>query len=164
MNYSEFESIMSLKRMRRYLNACGGDTRKAMTLYRYNLRVSQEMFAIISCYEVALRNAIDKLLTNLFGEDWLRNTILKGGVFDNPKLKGTARIIRKVYGELIEKGKYSPSKMLSSMEFGVWKYKFSMNWMRLIVLGTESLIMNRCVLFKGPILFPRLFFRVATVE
>ena len=39
------------KRMRRYVNACGGDTRKAMTLYRYNLRLSQEVFTVISCYE-----------------------------------------------------------------------------------------------------------------
>ncbi len=58
MKFIEFESIMSSKRMRRYVNACGGDTRKAMALYRYNLRLSQEMFTIISCYEVALRNAI----------------------------------------------------------------------------------------------------------
>ena len=31
-----------------------------MTLYRYNLRLSQEMFTIISCFEVVLRNRIDK--------------------------------------------------------------------------------------------------------
>ena len=41
--------------MERYLTACGGDTRKAMTLYRYNLQISQEMFTIVSCFEVALR-------------------------------------------------------------------------------------------------------------
>ena len=49
--------------MERYVTACGGDTRKAMTLYRYNLQVSQEMFTIVSCFEVALRNAIDRKLT-----------------------------------------------------------------------------------------------------
>ena len=37
--------------MMRYVNACGGDTRKAMTLYRYNLRLSQEVFTVICCYE-----------------------------------------------------------------------------------------------------------------
>ena len=58
MNYSAFENVMSSKRMRRYLNACDGDKRKAQTLYRLNLRISQEMFTVISCYEVALRNAI----------------------------------------------------------------------------------------------------------
>ena len=54
--------------MKRYVQACGGDTRKAMTLYRYNLQLSQELFTIISCFEVALRNAINKELTDVFNE------------------------------------------------------------------------------------------------
>ena len=39
MKYADFEKIMSSQRMERYLTACGGDTRKAMTLYRYNLQM-----------------------------------------------------------------------------------------------------------------------------
>ena len=42
MEYKEFERIMSKKRMGRYLTACGGDTRKAMTLYRYNLTSAKQ--------------------------------------------------------------------------------------------------------------------------
>ena len=45
MEYKEFERIMSKKRMGRYLEACGGDTRKAMTLYRYNLHLTA-----VPCY------------------------------------------------------------------------------------------------------------------
>ena len=40
--------------MQKYVQACGGDTRHAMTLYRYNLRLSQEMFTLVSCFEVAI--------------------------------------------------------------------------------------------------------------
>lgn len=68
MKYSDFENIMSSQRMERYLSACKGDTRKAMTLYRYNLLISQEMFTIVSCFEVALRNAIDRKLTENLGD------------------------------------------------------------------------------------------------
>ena len=125
MKFSAFESIMSSNRMRRYLNACRGNTRKAMTLYRYNLRLSQEVFTVISCYEVALRNAIDVKLSKSLGPDWLRDSILPGGLFDNPKCEGTSRILRKAYNELSISGTYSPSKLLSSMEFGIWKYMFS---------------------------------------
>ena len=50
MKYADFEKIMSPQRMERYVTACGGDTRKAMTLYRYNLQISQEMFTIVSCF------------------------------------------------------------------------------------------------------------------
>ena len=105
---------MSSKRMSRYLNACGGDKRKAQSLYRLNLRLSQEMFTVISCYEVALRNAIDRIMTASFGSDWLRDAILPGGFFDNPHFSGTAHIMHKAYNELIANGKYSCSKMLSA--------------------------------------------------
>lgn len=44
MEYLEFEQILSAKRIQRYKDAANGDTRKAMALYRYNLRLSQEMF------------------------------------------------------------------------------------------------------------------------
>ena len=71
MRYREFERIISEDRMNRYVQACGGNTRKAMALYRYNLRLSQEMFTIISCFEVSLRNAINVILINRFGNDWL---------------------------------------------------------------------------------------------
>lgn len=125
MRFADFENIMSSRRMRRYVNACGGDTRKAMTLYRYNLRLSQEVFTVISCYEVALRNAIDCNLSKTLGPDWLRDSILPGGIFDHPMFSGTTRMMRNAYAELSASGIYSPSKMLAAMEFGVWKYMFS---------------------------------------
>ena len=77
MEYLEFERILSAKRMQRYKDAANGDTRKAMALYRYNLRLSQEMFTIVSCFEVALRNAIDGLLVTTLGENWLKETELR---------------------------------------------------------------------------------------
>ena len=62
MRYKDFERIISQKRLRRYVAACGGNTRKAMTLYRYNVVLAQSMFAIIGYFEVALRNAIKSVL------------------------------------------------------------------------------------------------------
>ena len=66
-------------RMQKYVQACGGDTRRAMTLYRYNLKLSQEMFTMVSCFEVALRNRIDKQMTIRLGNDWLRDAVLPNG-------------------------------------------------------------------------------------
>ena len=51
MKYSEFESIFSRERTYKYLNACGGNSRKAMTLYRYNLRLSN----VRECYDKMMR-------------------------------------------------------------------------------------------------------------
>ena len=56
MKFQDFENAMSTARMSRYLAACGGNSKKAMTLYRFNLRASQEFFTVICCFEVTLRD------------------------------------------------------------------------------------------------------------
>lgn len=126
MKFSEFEDIISPERMRRYLAACNSDTRKAMTLYRYNIRLSQELLAVVGCFEVALRNKINKQFISQYGDDWLRDFIMPGGCFfADHRVAKTKVIIEKAYNELRREGLYSHPKLLSKMEFGVWKYMFS---------------------------------------
>ncbi|MDE5551883.1 MAG: Abi family protein [Muribaculaceae bacterium] len=125
MKYADFEKIMSPQCMERYVKACGGDTRKAMTLYRYNLQISQEMFTIVSCFEVALRNAIDRKLTENLGADWLRDSIMPDGVFTESILRKTRDIITYAHRKLQQSQSYTHHKLLAEMEFGIWKYMFS---------------------------------------
>lgn len=126
MKYKEFENIISAQRMRKYLVACGGDTKKAMTLYRYNLELSKEMFTVISCFEVALRNRIDNVLVNHLGNEWLKDSILRGGIFNvDTRVANTKKIIEKAYNGLLNDGKYSHHKLLAEMEFGIWKYMYA---------------------------------------
>ena len=125
MKFSEFQHILSAERLHRYLLACGNDTRKAMTLYRLNLSLSQEVFTILSCFEVAVRNAIDRILTTSLGPDWLRDAVLPGGIFDIPGCRDSAKIIRKAYNRLMRDGSYTHPKLIAEMEFGVWKYMFA---------------------------------------
>ena len=97
-----------------------------MTLYRHNLKLSQEMFTMISCFEVALRNRIDREMQLHWGSDWLRDFIMPGGAFaTDGRVDGTRKIIKKAYDGLIFTNTYSHSKLLSQMEFGVWKYMFN---------------------------------------
>lgn len=125
MNFSDFQHVLSEERLKRYLIACGGDTRKTMTLYRLNLNLSQEVFTLLSCFEVALRNAIDRQLTARLGLNWLRDAVLPHGIFDIPSCRDSEKIIRKAYDRLERKGEYSHYKLLAEMEFGVWKYMFA---------------------------------------
>ena len=126
MKYTEFEDIISPERMRKYNVACGGNTAKAMTLYRYNLRLSQEMFVVVSCFEVALRNRIDAVMKAHLGNDWLRDLILPGGaLYYDKRSEKTRKIIEQAYNGLIRSRTYSHSKLLSEMEFGVWKYMYN---------------------------------------
>lgn len=125
MKYKDFEEVISKDRMRRYILACAGSIRKGMILYRYNLTLSGEMFKIINCFEVALRNRIDRTLTQFLGEDWLRDSCITGGIFNNPRTLGTQKIIEKAYCGLNSESNYTPSKLMSEMDFGIWKYMFS---------------------------------------
>lgn len=125
MKYKDFERIISADRMTRYVQACGGDTRKAMTLYRYNIELAQTVFAIIGFFEVALRNAINNHLTARFGSEWLKDSVMPNGIFTLPILSKTHNIIIFAYNKLQRDNAYSHTKLLAEMEFGIWKYMFS---------------------------------------
>lgn len=125
MNFNDFQNIVSPERLQRYLDACDGDHAKTLDLYRANVHVSLEMFAIVGAFEIALRNAIDKVMTANYGPDWLRNAVLPGGFFDVPQCRDHAQIIRYAYNELANKKNYTHSHLLAKMEFGIWKYMFS---------------------------------------
>lgn len=108
--------------MSRYVTACAGNTQRAMTLYRLNLKLSQELFTIISCFEIALRNAIDQHYTTLKGVDWLRDAALPGGMYSNRQSGKTPYIIATAERKLHP---YTHSKLVAEMDFGFWRYTFA---------------------------------------
>ena len=128
MQYTDFESIMSIPRMNRYRQACGGNTRKAMTLYRLNFKLSQELFTIISCFEVALRNKINSHLSTILGTHWLRIGASTGGFFDNRYCHLTATNINNLISNLGPR--YTAHKIVAELGFGFWRYMFAANQFR----------------------------------
>lgn len=122
MKYNEFANVITHARMNRYLTASGNDSRKAMTLYRKNLRLTQELFTVISCFEIALRNAIDHKCTLKFGDNWLRDGVKKGGIFDNSKCYLTKQSINEALKKLHS---YSHFKLVAELGFGFWRYMFA---------------------------------------
>lgn len=123
MRYQDFESIMSSARIGRYLTACGGNTKKAMTLYRKNLQLSQELFTVISCFEIALRNEIDKKCESVFGRDWLRDGAKMQGIFDTNQCKVTKETINDAVKKLNQQ--YTHDKLVAELGFGFWRYMFA---------------------------------------
>ena len=123
MKYDEFQQIISASRMDRYFKACDYDSRKAMVLYRLNLRLSQELFTVISFFEVALRNAIDRFYTEKFGTDWLRAFAAKNGTFDNQYCVTTKKSINDAIIKL--DSNYTHGKVVAELGFGFWRYLFS---------------------------------------
>lgn len=123
MRYQAFEQVMSQARMSRYLTSTGGNSRKAMTLYRYNLRLSQELFTVVSCFEIALRNAIDAHYVPILGNDWLRDAATTNGIFDNRGCIETREVIRVSIRSLNHR--YTHAKLVASLGFGFWRFMFA---------------------------------------
>ena len=71
-----------------------------------------------------LRNAIDRQLTTTLGNDWMKDSVDTGGIFDSPRCQDSAQIIRKAYRKVLALGTYQHSKLVSSLDFGTWKYMF----------------------------------------
>ncbi len=111
--------------MERYLVACGNRKRKAMALYKMNIRLSQEVYVLVNYFEIALRNSIDREMISVHGKEWLKESVMAGGFFDNDKCKDSRKIIQKRYTTLVNEGKYTHSKLLSTLEFGIWRYMYS---------------------------------------
>lgn len=82
-----------------------------MTLYRKNLQLSQELFTVISCFEIALRNSIDKHYVNLHGSNWLRQAASNGGIFDNHGCRLTADNINEAVRKL--NANYTHNKLVA---------------------------------------------------
>ncbi|HEV2479653.1 MAG TPA: Abi family protein [Puia sp.] len=122
MKFTHFQDVMSIPRMSRYVTATMGNSRKAMTLYRLNLRLSQELFTVISCFEVALRNRIDQHYSIRSGNDWLRDSALPGGMFNNRHCGKTPYIISEALRKL---SSYTHPKLVAEMDFGFWRYTFA---------------------------------------
>lgn len=123
MKFQDFESIVSAPRLSRYLDGCGGNTKNAMTLYRLNLKLSQEMFTVISCMEIALRNKISLHYEALYGTDWMRDFSSQGGRFDANRTRRSQALINRSLRSL--GGAYTPDKLTAKMDFGFWRYLFA---------------------------------------
>lgn len=71
---TEIKSILSRDRFSTYYTLAGANDIKAIKLYNRNILVSQRFYCILHVLEVCLRNKIDCLFQQRFGQNWLRNT------------------------------------------------------------------------------------------
>ncbi len=122
MQFNDFERLISSARIYKYLTACNYDKRKAQSLYRANIRLSQELFAVMCFFEVVLRNAIDLNYRTTRGNDWLYDSVQPGGIFHARGCEKTLQSIQETIHNLA--GAYSQDKAVAEFTFGFWTYMF----------------------------------------
>ena len=123
MKYKEYEKAFSAARLNKYLHACGGNTDKALQLYRLNIKLCQKLYGVLNVFEIVLRNAIHEHYKTYFSTpDWISSQLLEDGMLSMaPKRKEALSIIQ----NLEDSGKYSPDRVVSSLSFGFWTHLFT---------------------------------------
>ncbi|MFN0213358.1 MAG: hypothetical protein ACKVT2_03815 [Saprospiraceae bacterium] len=114
----------SKPRLDRYLKCQGfGQQKKALSLYQANLRLSVQLFAVMSIFEVILRNAIDQHYVNKFGKNWLKDEVAPGGFFLKKGCERSRDNLFKAIGVLGDE--CSNDQIVADMSFGFWRYLFN---------------------------------------
>lgn len=123
MKYQEYEKAFSSARLSRYLNACAGDTNKALALYRHNVKLCQKFYGVLNVFEVALRNVINDHYRVYFKDDnWIRTQLQPEGMLGCcPQLPE----VNKQIGKLEHSSKYTHDRLVSSVSLGFWTYLFN---------------------------------------
>lgn len=135
MNYPEYERAFSAARLNKYLIACGGNTAKALILYRHNVKLCQKFYGMLNIFEVILRNAINEHYKAYFNDsDWIRSQLAPGGMLS---LHPQKTIVDKTIADLTATGRYTNDRIVSSVTFGFWTYLFTKKPFR---LGGQSLL------------------------
>ena len=63
-------ATFSRPRMARYLALADGDPAYAVRLYDWNARIAGELFHLLHIWEVALRNRVAGVFSDIYGADW----------------------------------------------------------------------------------------------
>jgi hypothetical protein len=123
MPNSQFHTAISEARYLRYFSACGSK-RRALMLYRANIKLSKELYGVIGVFEIVLRNSIDRHMTNKLGSEWLANAVQPGGYLE--ATAGCEVSYHAVQEAIQSLGiKYTHDKLLAQLTFGFWTYQFA---------------------------------------
>lgn len=121
MDFKTSQKLYSVPRMRKYLNACAGNKRKTMQLFRYNLRLCQRFYGALNLFEVMLRNAINEHYATYYSDpDWIVNQADTGMLLEYNKDE-----IRQTEAGYRRRGIYNNDKMVASLTMGFWTKLFS---------------------------------------
>ena len=121
MDFKTSQKLYSVPRMRKYQDACAGDKRKTMQLYRYNLRLCQRFYGTLNLLEVMLRNAINEHYIAYYSDpDWIVNQADSGKLLEYNKDE-----IRQTEAGYRRRGIYNNDKMVASLTMGFWTKLFS---------------------------------------
>jgi len=111
---SALEVSLSAERLTAYLRATGGDRERALRLYLWNTEISAALYSPLQGLEVALRNALHRELSRVYGTAW----------YDNPAIPLSSRaqdLVRDAKTSIAHNRKpVIPPRVVAELSFGFW--------------------------------------------
>lgn len=102
---------LSPERLSPYVAKSDGNKLAAIRLYERNITLSESLYGVLQCLEIALRNAIDRTLNESVGMSWYDRIPLYHlhATIGQAKLKLTA-----------DEKSHDPGRMVAELTFGFW--------------------------------------------
>lgn len=114
---SELKELFSDKRMQRYLSR---SLDKPFDEYKNNIQQSMDMYKLISYFEVILRNKMDKVLTQKYGDWHLKNSDFIQKVLEPEQQSQLMYVINLPRVDSNDK-----DKIISELQLGFWTSLFN---------------------------------------
>jgi len=123
MPNSQLHTAISAPRHNRYLMACGNNNERAMSLYKANIKLSQQLYGVIGIFEVIFRNSIDRHFILMKGNTWLEDSVQDGGYLEASV--GCEDSFHAVQEAIQTLGNdYTHDRLIAKLTFGFWRYQF----------------------------------------
>ena len=124
MDKKYIEKVFSTERMVRYFNHYPGDEEKAIKHYHANIALSESFYPILSVFEVALRNSLNRELITMFNTtDWYIH------IQSTPGLKDLNKEISTAQRQIIKRGEQvTASKIVAELTLGFWVRLFNVEY------------------------------------
>jgi len=136
LDYHKLEYFLSEARLNRFLVACNSSPAKAQKLYGINLKVSQAVYPLLNLFEIFLRNAVNRQITDYFDDpDWIINQ--QNGFMNHPELARSGYFIKECVQRaanviLKKSSTVTAGKIIAEQSFGFWSSLFEPHHFRLV--------------------------------
>ncbi|MDP2618686.1 MAG: Abi family protein [Hyphomicrobiales bacterium] len=113
-SFEDIERALSLERFSRYVAWAGGDRNRALELYTLNTKISESLYPPLQMLEVALRNRIHTVMSEIRHEEWFKDDGFL--LVEHQK----AQLAKAAEDLAAEKKGLSPGAVVAALTFSFW--------------------------------------------
>ena len=124
----KYSHSLNNERLKRYKTNIKAGKQDIINLYSYNIKLSKELYPLISLFEVALRNHVSSAISKNISSNWFLDYNITKNILKDKELKN----FFEAYQNLSKKGNLSEGRLIAELNLGFWvnlfnkKYKINL--------------------------------------